>query len=1392
MNNRTPRKILLGFLTTVVLAFSVHTYTDAQTLTRRASDDFESRYVNQTFDISFSVSDVASGNKVQLKWPTYLQLIEMNGNDEWNREGTSNNNSPRDQDLVLTQGGSLDVGAGQDELENRTYNLTFKVVNLDNDGRDGPLNVTVTPTDDNYGAAGALRYSVFGIALLDPTIYETYPGGPIGILLFDLEGSGAFPELISDNSDYGTYEDGDFVSNHEDTLLKEARVPILRGAPAQVGSPQIDETALINDAVNTSDPATGNLINTYHAASAHYGFPITYRVTSGPGQLYIKYNDSSDRPSRESDRATQLTTSSEATIWLDMNGGTNTIEAQPHVYGRAPLDTDKISFNVIFGYAQIQIVSGHSPQQSGTVNARLEDPFVIRLVDAANNPIRGERVIFDGAGEDITAGSAFLPVAGHEWFVVKDSAADEFIAASALTDSNGQAAVYMVLGDNASYDYRGSDGDRVKVVFGDTVVEQAFVPTVRTTHTDAVSIQIHAGDGQSAGQYGVVANPLAVIVRDGRGGRVVGEEVTFYSSGGTFDNGTNTTTSNTDATGIAAAYYTTTSSGQQSVKASIQTTSHGVQSVTFTINGTPAAGGGGNDGGGAADPAFSVTPTTITGAPGSTHTVTVNTAATNTRVTFGSIAFTQAGGTANPSVVNTGSGTSAQSTLTLPSTVGTYSLGITAGNDSDTVAITVAEPADTTPDPGTIRITTAYSGEVGSTASVTIQAFDADGGGVENLSIAVSVTNGGGTISPATVTTDSTGRATATLTRGDTPGNTYFVTATATDYRAAESRIQVTGVVVSAVDVYTGNNQRSDVNTPLANPLVVEVVGINDQPLADVRVVFEATTGTGTFSAQTARTDANGFAEVTFTPTSVGAISITASVTDADDTAVFNVTGTGETVPEVPDEPETPEVPEPSEPSILVDAAKRPTMYWLDNGLLVQLAGTQFHQIADNANGMTIANGKIYWTATTGNNTGSINSANLDGTEVTTLRAISSVPMGIAVDTAGSRLYWTNSRGKIQRANLNAANIQSFVSGLTNPADLVLNDGYLYWTENGDAIRRVNISGQKVVQDVAMGLGNVGGIAINDGKIYWTEGPTRNEGSINCSDLDGMNVQTLRTLNSAAIGISVDASREKLYWTNARGRVQSSDLAANRVSNVVTDINAPTSLLTTNDAVPAPAPDTPADDDTPADNGGGGANDYDVNNDGRVDNTDASLVSAALGTEDLRYDVNGDDSVDFLDLLLVFDHREDGAAGAPTVLGMQLTAVQRDNIQEQIDLLIATDDRSPNALRTLIYLQQLLVTARPDQTQLLANYPNPFNPETWIPYQLATDTDVKITIYTAQGVVIRSLTFGHQSAGYYTDRNRAAYWDGRNALGEPVSSGVYFYQLQTDDQSTLRKMVILK
>ena len=112
--------------------------------------------------------------------------------------------------------------------------------------------------------------------------------------------------------------------------------------------------------------------------------------------------------------------------------------------------------------------------------------------------------------------------------------------------------------------------------------------------------------------------------------------------------------------------------------------------------------------------------------------------------------------------------------------------------------------------------------------------------------------------------------------------------------------------------------------------------------------------------------------------------------------------------------------------------------------------------------------------------------------------------------------------------------------------------------------------------------------------------------------------------------------------------------------------------------------------------------------------------------------------------------------------------------------------------RGITMLEQLLAALAPKETALLPNYPNPFNPETWISYQLAESADVSISIYSADGQLVRTLTLGHQSVGVYESRSRAAYWDGRNTLGESVASGVYFYTLTAGEFTATRKMLIRK
>ncbi len=203
----------------------------------------------------------------------------------------------------------------------------------------------------------------------------------------------------------------------------------------------------------------------------------------------------------------------------------------------------------------------------------------------------------------------------------------------------------------------------------------------------------------------------------------------------------------------------------------------------------------------------------------------------------------------------------------------------------------------------------------------------------------------------------------------------------------------------------------------------------------------------------------------------------------------------------------------------------------------------------------------------------------------------------------------------------------------------------------------------------------------------------------------------------------------------------------------------------------------------------------DINSDGAVDILDMILVARDSGRNKYlnpRSDVNGDGTVNILDLTLVA-RSIDIAAGnaAPSALTLKDIGF-RAMVQAWIAQAEIENAGSVVFQQGLANLQRLLASLPPEETALLANYPNPFNPETWIPYQLAQASDVQIHIRALNGALVRTLDLGHQSAGMYQHRSRAAYWDGRNQLGEPVASGVYFYTLTAGEFTATRKMLIKK
>ena len=219
----------------------------------------------------------------------------------------------------------------------------------------------------------------------------------------------------------------------------------------------------------------------------------------------------------------------------------------------------------------------------------------------------------------------------------------------------------------------------------------------------------------------------------------------------------------------------------------------------------------------------------------------------------------------------------------------------------------------------------------------------------------------------------------------------------------------------------------------------------------------------------------------------------------------------------------------------------------------------------------------------------------------------------------------------------------------------------------------------------------------------------------------------------------------------------------------------------------------------------------DVNQDGQVDILDFLLIVVHFGENpptDVRVDTNKDGEVNLEDLVWIIKVIEENQniAGAPiqkNQVVLMPNAISNGTIRlsdaaiaylrsfyEKIEEIPADATQIALVKR---FLKQLLMPAHgPLVTKLYANYPNPFNPETWIPYQLAADAEITIRIYDTSGKIVRTLFSGHQVSGYYLNRGQAAHWNGKNEFGEQVASGVYICELTTPRFQQTKRLVVLK
>ena len=200
----------------------------------------------------------------------------------------------------------------------------------------------------------------------------------------------------------------------------------------------------------------------------------------------------------------------------------------------------------------------------------------------------------------------------------------------------------------------------------------------------------------------------------------------------------------------------------------------------------------------------------------------------------------------------------------------------------------------------------------------------------------------------------------------------------------------------------------------------------------------------------------------------------------------------------------------------------------------------------------------------------------------------------------------------------------------------------------------------------------------------------------------------------------------------------------------------------------------------------------DVNGDGVVEMLDLVWVAGRIGDSvESRADVNRDGIVNILDLVLVAG-RVDNAAGTPLMDSRGTEMLRTTEVKTWLEEARRLALADITSLKGIEYLANLLEALTPERTRLLPNFPNPFNPETWIPYHLARESVVRISIYSSKGILVRQLDLGLQAQGYYTDKHHAAYWDGRNDSGELLASGVYVYVFQAGSYRASLRVAIVR
>ena len=977
----------------------------------------------------------------------------------------------------------------------------------------------------------------------------------------------------------------------------------------------------------------------------------------------------------------------------------------------------------------LEVVSGD--EQMARVSQQLSSPLIVVVKDQKGNPFSGATVNFT-----VDKGGTLSPT-------------------STTTGSNGQAQTRLTFGSTT-----GTYTVTASVAGITDPVEFTAEPLTATT------IGRYSGSGQSGQVSQPLANSLVVIVKDQNGDPFQGAQVSFsVKSGG---GSVSPLTATTNSSGLAQTQLTLGSTaGNNTVQASITGGASAIFSATATT-GTPTP--------------VTATVTTLTVYSGDTQKAKRNRQLANPLIVMvtgssgnrfqGAVvnfAFKDGSptGRLSPTRATTGTNGLAQTRLTLGSDVGTYT--VTASVEG-TVPVEPVEFTANTTVPTTIEI---ISGS-GQTAGPNVQLSsplivlvkDEEGDAFPGATVDFSVTPKNGILNPTSAVTSSNGRAQTRLTLGavGTSDGVYKVTASVS---GVSDTVEFRATLFdngSTMEIVSGDGQTGVVNQRLADPLVVVVKDVNGKPLSGVTVMFDAKSGT--VSPTSAKTNASGQAQTILTlGPNTNPHDVFVRAVGVGGGAIFTITAIG--APATGGDP--------ASLNLEINGA-------YSQGQNIVRTGNQFGLTATvtDRNGLPVSGESVSFAVNPSAN------ATLSSASVST-SSEGRAATNLTVSAVGSYTVTATVSGNITD--------RVTVKAVTGDIKIEIVSGNEQFRGAGSSVSLVvavkdandaPISGARVVFTPTRS-------SIETGASIGTGGSATVVTSSNGQASTSFRLGSTPGIYTADAEVTIINRKIKVGFTAyATGTVNQNNYRLIKVTSDPINANYGDDVEITVRISPVPSEGSAADDLIfYIGSFGGGAlfttvpTGLTLGTSGPGDNPGEKEVEVSIDSmatiPDLEPNVPGKT------FRVMVDFRIGGVNGTryfrDSEGNFSSEAVnQRDPISFTVRVTEPVTS-APEATESPL---------PPSETLLLPNYPNPFNPETWIPYQLSEPVDVSLTIYNLRGVVVREITLGHQPAGLYRSRSKAVHWDGRNAFGERVVSGVYFYMLKAGDFSATRKLLILK